>query len=499
MNAPSTSVAGARQSPEGASLRERWESFFSSFWRPVDGGFLGALRILFGVAMCVSMVRFIAYGWVERFFVQPRLHFKYWGLSWVEPLSASGMQTLFAALVVLSACMTIGLAYRLCAGLFTLGLIYFQLIDVSTYLNHYYLAALLSLLLTVSPAGRIWSVDAWVWRRIRRERRTRTSEQVATFWLWLFRFQIGLVYLSAGLAKLNSDWLLHAQPLRIWLSANTHLPVLGPLFTVEGVPLAMSWAGFLFDTTIVGFLSWKKSRPFAYVVVLVFHTLTRVLFPIGMFPIIMTLAALVFFEPDWPRRTLSWVGRLPALGAIGRWAALPSAIVADVNSQWRASPALRRGGFAVAAVYCALQCALPLRGLAYGGNVMWHEQGMRFSWRVMLRAKGGSASFIVRERGSDRRVIVEPRRYLTDLQEAEMVSQPDLILQLARVIQRDYEARGWMDVEVRVDTRVSLNGRRSMALIDPRRDLTQLSDGLSRFEWITQAPSEAPRHTRPVL
>ena len=149
--------------------------------------------------------------------------------------------------------------------------------------------------------------------------------------------------------------------------------------------------------------------------------------------------------------------------------------------------------------YCLVQVALPLRGLAYGGNVLWHEQGMRFSWRVMLRAKGGSASFIVKERGTDRIAHVNPRRYLTDLQEAEMVSQPDLILQLARVIERDYEGRGWKDVEVRVDARVSLNGRRSAALIPPDVDLTKERDGIGPHDWITASPTEAPRLTRPVL
>jgi len=42
-----------------------------------------------------------------------------------------------------------------------------------------------------------------------------------------------------GLAKLNSDWLLHGEPLRIWLSANVELPVLGRI-------LSEPWAAFLF-------------------------------------------------------------------------------------------------------------------------------------------------------------------------------------------------------------------------------------------------------------
>ena len=40
---------------------------------------------------------------------------------------------------------------------------------------------------------------------------------------------------------------------------------------------------------------------------------------------------------------------------------------------------------------------MPLRAHLYGGNVLWHEQGMRFSWRVMARAKNGSVTFNVRD------------------------------------------------------------------------------------------------------
>ena len=36
---------------------------------------------------------------------------------------------------------------------------------------------------------------------------------------------------------------------------------------------ALSWAGFLYDSTIVLFLSMRRTRPFAYATVLVFHTM----------------------------------------------------------------------------------------------------------------------------------------------------------------------------------------------------------------------------------
>ena len=120
--------------------------------------------------------------------------------------------------------------------------------------------------------------------------------------IYLLRFQVAVVYVNAGLAKATADWLLHAQPLNIWLSARTDLPVVGPYLDLPAVAYAAAWAGFLFDTTIAFFLLWRRTRPFAYVVVLAFHVATHLLFPrIGMFPVIMVVAALVFFDPSWPR------------------------------------------------------------------------------------------------------------------------------------------------------------------------------------------------------
>jgi vitamin K-dependent gamma-carboxylase len=438
--------------------------------------------VLFGLALAISMWRFIANGWIDKLFVRPGFFFKYWGFSWVEPLSGPAMNALVWSLGGLSLCIAAGLMFRLTAPLFALGLIYLQLIDVSTYLNHYYLAALLALLLAASPAHRLWSADAWLARRFWPERAR--SQTVSTAWLYLFRFQIGLVYFFAGLAKLQSDWLIHAQPLRIWLGASTNLPLVGALFTLPWVPLVMSWCGFLFDTTIVGFLLYGRTRRYAYAVVLAFHTMTRLLFPIGMFPVIMSLGALVFFAPGWPRAVLRLVRRsepaprhVPS-GATGR---------------------LAHCGLVLGAAYCVLQLLLPVRYLAYGGNVLWHEQGMRFSWRVMVRAKGGGTTFLVHSARANHTWHVSPRDYLTAMQENEMSGQPDLILQLAHRIREDFEARGLGPVEVRAESRAALNGRRSAPFVDPRVDLTKVDDNLSPASFILPAPTVSPNHTRPVL
>src|SRR4029079_1843934 len=136
--------------------------------------------------------------------------------------------------------------FRACSALLFVGMCYLQLIDVTTYLNHYYLAALLALLLAISPAHQAFSIDAVVCET--------SQSRVASVWLFLFRFQVGIVYTFAGLAKAHSDWLIHGEPLRIWLGSRTGLPLLGMLLSQSWAAPLMSWAGFLFDTTIVWWL-----------------------------------------------------------------------------------------------------------------------------------------------------------------------------------------------------------------------------------------------------
>ncbi len=451
----------------------------------VDGAWLAAFRVLFGLAMCVSMVRFIAYGWIDEFFLKPAFHFKYWGFAWVEPLPAPQLHALFWVLAALAFGIALGLCFRACAAAFAIGLAYLQLIDVATYLNHYYLANLLAVLLALSPAHRLASLDALLRPRLR-------THAIAAGWLYLFRFQIGVVYTFAGLAKANGDWLIHAQPLRIWLGSKTGMPLLGPLFGLEWTALVMSWAGFLFDTGIVWLLLWRRTRPFAFALVVAFHVLTRALFPIGMFPVIMVLSALVFFSPTWPRTLLALAGR---------FSGIRPRIAPEFLASQDAAPKPRRVHrliLAVAMAYCVLHVALPLRHLAYGGSVLWHEQGMRWSWRVMVREKNGSITYVVRDKRSGKQWHVSPRRYLTRLQEREMSGQPDLILQLAQHIRAEFEQRARGPVEVRVEAFVSLNGRRMRRLIDPAVDLASIRDGVVPARWITASPDEAPPHIQPI-
>jgi len=455
--------------PRGVS--RLWERLLA----PRDIAALAVFRMAFGLMVAVSAARFLAYGWVQEFFVRPKFHFTYWGFGWVPALSAPWIHVVFVALGVLGLCVALGFYYRVAIALLFVTFTYVQLVDVTTYLNHYYLVSLLAGLLCFVPAHRAFSVDAWRNPSLRRD-------WLPAWCTYLLRFQVGVVYVFAGLAKLTTDWLVHAQPLQIWLSARTGLPLVGPLLDQTWVAYGAAWAGFLFDTTIVAFLLVRRLRPFAYAVVLGFHAATWALFPIGMFPVIMVTAALVFFEPSWPRWLVTRVRPEP----------LAAPVLASPGSKARLA-------LGVAVVYGALQLLLPLRTHLYGGNVLWHEQGMRFSWRVMAREKNGSVTFVVRSSVTGKEWHVPPRQYLTPIQEREMSVQPDLILQLARRIAQDFEAEGKGPVEVHADARVSLNGRPAELLVDPGVDLARQGDGIASKSWILPAPDSPPVRLRPAL
>jgi vitamin K-dependent gamma-carboxylase len=449
------------------------ESVRAAALRPVDIASLAAFRIIFGAVMCASCVRQLTSGWIETMYLEPRWFFTYPGFDWVRPWPAWGMYLHYAVLAALALAIAAGAFHRVVMPLFVLGFAYTQLIDVTNYLNHHYLVVLLGAQLTLLPASAAWSIDAW--------RRPELSRQEVPAWMiWLLRFQIGVVYVFAGLAKLKVDWLVHGQPLNLWLAARTETPIVGRLFAEPWVAHAMSWAGFVFDTTISAWLSWRRTRLIAYGALIAFHGATGYLFNIGMFPIIMTSSALIFFSPSWPRVLVARFGR-----SLPRW---------ELSPQPPRSPS--RIAVVAIAAHVVVQIAIPLRHHLYPGPVLWNEDGMRFAWHVLVREKHGDVRFVAAF-ADGRRLEIPPRSYLTARQEREMAGQPDLILQLAHHIGRELQGRGLGDVRIHAITAVSLNGRTPAAMIDPAVDLLQVTDLCPRT-WVTPAPEEPPRIVRPV-
>jgi hypothetical protein len=110
----------------------------------------------------------------------------------------------------------------------------------------------------------------------------------------------------------------------------------------------------------------------------------------------------------------------------------------------------------------------------------------------MLMEKDGAVDFRVVEPGTGRTFHVSPRDYFTAYQTAMMAPQPDLVLQAAQLVARDYRARGVREPAVYADAFASLNGRPMQRLIDPRVDLARQKDGLAAKTWIVPLQDDSP-------
>jgi hypothetical protein len=214
----------------------------------------------------------------------------------------AGTSLLLAVLGVAALCVALGWRHRPALGVFLVVFVWLELVEVTTYLNHYWFVTLFGVLLLVLPAADTWALDA------RRRRTSPIAPTVPVGAIWLVRAQVGVVYVFAGLAKLNADWLVHGLRLRLWLPARSDLAIVGPWLDEPWVAVGASWTGAAFDCLVVPALCWKRTRPFAWCALVVFHVATWRLFPIGVFPWVMIAASTVFFEPDWPRRVLARLG-----------------------------------------------------------------------------------------------------------------------------------------------------------------------------------------------
>jgi len=444
-------------------------------FKPVDIAFLVYFRIAFGAIMLWEVYRFFKFDWIARYYIAPAIHFTYYGFSWVRPWPGRGMYVHFFVLGVAAAFIIVGFCYRAAAAVFFLGFTYVFLLDQARYLNHFYLVCLISFLLIFLPANRAVSVDALLRPKIR-------SDFVDGWTLWLLRAQVGIAYFFGGIAKLNSDWLWGGEPMRIWLSPFTKLPLFGPIIQNEWVLCAFVYGGLLLDLLVVPLFLWRRTRPFAFVAAIIFNLTNAVMFSIGIFPWFMLAASLIFFPPDLLRRFVRAV-KSPGYSGLQDDAEKPVAVTPEIEICGQLSARQKRIVWLMTA-HLAVHFILPFRHYLYPGNVSWTEEGHNFSWHMKLRTKRGKAIFTVRHPSTGQTWTVDPESYLADWQLRKMSTKPDLIVQFAHYLVEEKRREGYNDVEVRAQVMSSLNGRKPQLMIDPNVDLAKERVSLLPARWI---------------
>jgi len=472
-------ATGSTNEPVSSSMATVKCRLAHLLFRPVPIAPLVYYRIAFGLVMVWEASRYLRDDWVHELFLAADFQFKYYGFEWVRRWPGEWMHLHFYGLAILGLMIAAGAWFRVASALFFLAFTYVFLLDQANYLNHLYLVCLLSFLMPFLPAHCAASIDATARPYIVRSH--------VPAWTWgLVTFQIAVPYFFGGIAKLTPDW-LRGEPIRTWMRGE-HLPVLGGWPATEAGVWVLSYGGLLFDLLVVPALLWRRTRLLALVAAVSFHLFNYLAFNIGIFPWLM-LATLPLFLP------LNWWERVNE-----RWISDPAAVAPEAKSNSQSTPGVwtprRITVAALIAAYVAVQVVVPLRHWLYPGVVHWTEDGHRFSWHMMLRNKRGTARYIVRHPELPSPVEVDPNDWLTREQQKKAATHPDMILQFAHYVAKEFEKEGFRGAEVTADVRVSLNGRPPQVLIDPNVNLASVRRSIRPSHWVL--PLREPLHISPL-
>ena len=396
--------------------------------------------------------------------------FKYKHFEWIDPWPGIGLYVHWTVLTIAAIAVMVGYRYRLALFVFTVGFAYAFLLDEALYLNHYYMVILFCIVMLFVPANAYLSLDA-------RRDASIASKTIPRWAIIVLIIQLEIILMHAGLVKLNPDW-LNLEPLRMWMQESR--PNFPPFFTTltNDLGIAMgAYGAILLHLVGAPLLLFKKTRLWVLGVYFIFHVMNHFVFNIGIFPWFTLFASTLVLEPDWPKRlvrrfTERSVISLPA-NKFDQSFAIRHQLVLLVMFSW-----------------LLLQIAVPFRNWALPGNVAWNEDGHRFSWRMKLRSKRGSALYTVKT--ETQTWSVDPIDYLTRKQRRKMSCIPDMLLQFAHFLEDDWQRQGITPTSVTVKANCALNSRPHQYMVDPSLNLLEISRNQLNSQWILPLTKELP-------
>jgi hypothetical protein len=282
----------------------------------------------------------------------------------------------------------------------------------------------------------------------------------------------------------------------MWLAEKTDFPLIGAYLTQESVVYFFAYGGIVFDLLIVPLLLWRKTRPWAYGVNVLFHLTNAQLFHIGIFPWFLIGATTIFFDPSWPRRVAGWfLARIsnPCVSKMMTWA-----LAWIRNPCCELTPRPMSGiGVSLLGLFVAAQCLIPLWHYRYPGPSSWTMEGLYFAWHMRIAEKVSGIRFYVTDPATGQREVHDPNSYLPRWQVDAMSVSPELIRKYSHHLARRSGGTGRTEVEVRVRVVNSLNGREPQLLVDPTVNLEAVDFSWQSADWIVPIEDTLPGHWRP--
>jgi len=434
---------------------------YTRITRPIDNSPLILFRIIFGFLFVCESFGAIFTGWVYDNLVSPQMTFSHIYMDWLQPLAGNGMYYYFLLMGVASIGVLLGYRYRISVILLTLlwaGCYYMQ---KTSYNNHYYLMVIISFFMCFLPANRYASLDV-------KYGLVKQKETMPWAYSLLFIIQIAIMYFYATVAKFYPDWLDGTFIRNLYGGLHRAPEMFKVLFAQPWFYLGISYLGIAFDGLVIPLLLWKRTRTFAVVASLFFHLFNSITLHIGVFPYFALSFALFFYPPDQIRRI--FFRRKPKV---------------EVNALSKEE--LPKGFVYFFTGFLIVQLALPLRHHLIEGDVLWTDEGHRLSWRMMLRQRGGTINYTVKDKATGEKWTYPLEERLLPKQIVRL-SSPDMIWQMAQTIKKEFLKQG-KDVAVYADSWVSINQREYSRFVDPSVDLAQVKwNYFGHNQWILPSP-----------
>ena len=433
-----------------------------------DGISLGVFRAFFGVIMTLQFITFREQ--VPMFVDSAMFLFTYDFFHWIKPFPEPYLTGVLTLLVLNSAVFATGRFYRITAIIQFVGMFYVFHLGKALYNNHYYLFILISLLMVFVRGNAEFVLLGKKTHGIPRWQRI------------LIQTQIVIVFFYGGIAKMNSEWLFHFQPIKAWLPDMLGSEIMQLITENQMVMLAafLSYFGLLFDLVIGFLILSKRTRSIGVPLYLAFHLMNAVFFNIGLFPWFCMGALCLFVE----QQTL-----VDFLAGARKWLLNGKTRQARSEQTEQHSPVKHHLAKAFFFGWIFFQLVIPFRHWFIDGWVLWDERGYNFSWFMKLRTKEPRIAIKAKIGNDPADYYIELEKFLTKNQGRSIGYKPVNLVQFAHFLEAFYREKGELeDIRIYADVTTQLHDHKPQRLVDPNVDLTSLDInndlGLSRYDWV---------------
>jgi len=422
-----------------------WTNNFDGLYKPASLYPLVALRIAFGFTMSAWGILMILSGRVSEVFSRQVVRFPYEGLEWLQPLPFWGMIAVFLLISVSAVMLAAGWFFRVAATVFTLLFAYVSFIDKASYLSYYYLVMLLAVMLTFSPAHRLFSIDL-----IRKP--SLRVDYVPNWLLLVFKVQVIMVFFFAGMAKLNSDWLYSGIQVSLWLQDIAQAVGLNSSVIASNgwFAIGLSWLLVIFDFLLPHFLIDPKTSTRAFWTVVLVQMLAMILLPTGIFPLLVVLSCTIFLPAEKIHRLVSGISYF--LFDVFQF----KGDVFKPGGSYMLEFRRKRLLPTVALLFLAAQVMLPVVMYLNMGSFRWADTAFHFSWDVRINHHRNSLVFYKVDKATGSTIPISVDKFLTPIQQQRMSEDPIMVKSFIRQLKETPELA---TSEIEAHSCISVNGR----------------------------------------